>query len=369
MARRVGGPPAGHQQAASYRRGQARTQVIPVGFFSVREALKCLTEWFNTNPVQRLGAGCLVETLGREPLALAQASSVVASSALDCLGYRDLFVRRRQQICAAAGEMPSAAMLTWTLSLARAESLLPGMSVRLMLALVAFLDGHGIPGAISSTSAVTAYLGGAATPRSTMTDPKPAWETLLALERTGLISVDRTVMPPVVLMSSAVQAAIRQAAPADIQEPAARAAASALLEAWPAGEPQPWAADRLRANAASLQSSAADVLWADGCHTLLLRVGHSLDGGRLVGSAVEYWRELAARCDTKLAPGHVDALVVAAQLAAAYLTAGLAEEAVLWYQRVLVERSRSSRPGTLLSRRLVLAWPRPPSWSASPRTR
>ena len=318
--------------------GRRGTQVIPVGFFSVREALKCLTEWFNANPVQRLGAIDLVETLGREPLALAQASSVVASSTLDCLGYRDLFVRRRQQICAAVGEMPSAAMLTWTLSLARAESLLPGMSVRLMLALVACLDGHGIPGAIFSTSAVAAYLGEGPTPRSTMTDPKPAWDTLLALERTGLISVDRNLTPPAVLMNSAVQAAIRLAAPAEVQEPAALAAASALLEAWPADEPEPWAADSLRANAASLQSSAADVLWADGCHPLLLRVGQSLEEARLVEPAVEYWRDLAARCDAKLAPGHADALIVAAQLAAAYLTAGHAEEAVLWYQRLLVEQ-------------------------------
>ena len=337
--------------------GRRGTQVIPVGFFSVREALKCLTEWFNTNPVQRLGAIDLVETLGREPLALAQASSVVASSALDCLGYRDLFVRRRQQICAAAGEMPSAAMLTWTLSLARAESLLPGMSVRLMLALVAFLDGHGIPGAIFSTSAVAAYLGGAATPRSTMTDAKPVWETLLALERTGLISVDRNVIPPAVLMNSAVQAAIRLAAPAEIQEPAAHAAASALLEAWPAGKPEPWAADSFRANAASLQGSAADVLWADGCHPLLLRVGQSLEEARLVESAVEYWRDLAARCDAKLAPGHLDALVVAAQLAAAYLTAGHAEEAVLWYQRLLVEQGSELAPGhpTITAARVGLA--------------
>jgi tetratricopeptide (TPR) repeat protein len=325
--------------------GRRGTQVIPVGLFSVREALSCLTERLSANPVQRLGAIDLVETLGREPLALAQASSVVASSTLDCLGYRDLFVRRRQQIWVAAGGMPSAAMLTWTLSLARAESQLPGMSVRLMLVLVALLDGHGIPGAIFSTPAVAAYLGGAATPVSTVTDPKSAWDTLFAVERAGLISVDRNVTPPIVLMSSAVQEAIRQAAPADVQEPAARAAASALLEAWPAEEPEPWAADRLLANAASLQSSAADVLWADGCHPMLQRAGHSLDRARLVGPAVEYWRDLAARCENKLIPGHADSLVIAAQLAAAYLAAGFAEEAALCYQRVLTKRSRELAPG------------------------
>ena len=325
--------------------GRCGTQVIPVGFFSVREALNCLTEQLNANPAQRLGAIELVETLGREPLALAQASSVVASSTLDCLGYRDLLVRRLQQIWVEAGEVPSAAMLTWTFSLARAESLLPGMSVRLMLVLVALLDGHGIPGAIFDTVAMAAYLGGAATPFSMVTDAKPTWDTLLGVERAGLISVDRSVTPPTVLMSSAVQAVIRLAAPAEVQEPAAHAAASALLEVWPADDPEPWAADRLRANAASLQSSAADELWADGCHPLLLRAGRSLDEARLVGSAVEYWRDLAARCDTKLAPGHPDALVVAAQLAAAYLAAGYTGEAILWYQRVLSEQRRELAPG------------------------
>jgi tetratricopeptide (TPR) repeat protein len=325
--------------------GRRGAQVIPVGFFSVREALNCLTERLSENPVKRLGAIDLVETLGREPLALAQASSVISSSSLDCLAYRDLFVRRRQQIGVGVGEMPSAAMLTWTLSLARAESLLPGTSVRLMLVLVALLDGHGIPGAIFSTSAVAAYLGGAATPFSMVTDATSAWDTLLAVERSGLISVDRSVTPPTVLMSSAVQAAIKLTAPPNVQEPAAHAAANALLEAWPADEQEPWAADSLRTNAASLQGSAADALWADGCHPLLLRVGQSLDKARLVGSAVEYWRALAALCDTKLAPGHADALVVAAQLAAAYLAAGYAGEAILWYQRVQAERSRELAPG------------------------
>ena len=327
---------------ASKRHG---TQVIPVGFYSVREALNCLTERLSVNPTQRQGAIDLIEALGREPLALGQASSVVANSTLDCRDYRDYFSRRRQQIGAAAGEVPSAAAVTWTLSLGQAESLHPGPSVRLMLVLLALLDGHGIPGAIFSTPSVAAYLGGAVTPFSPSVDPKPAWDALIAIERAGLISVNRAVAPPTILMNSVLQAAIRLAAPTNVQDPAARTAASALLEAWPADEPQPWAADSLRVNAASLQTSAADVLWADGCHPLLLRVGRSLDHARLAGPAVEYWRDLATRCDTKLMPGHPDALVVAAHLAAAYLAAGYAAEAVHWYQRVLSERARELAPG------------------------
>jgi len=339
---------------ASGRRG---TQVIPVGFFSVREALNCLTERLSVNPAQRQGAIDLIEALGREPLALAQAASVVANSTLACRDYRDYFARRRQQIGVAAGEVPSAAAVTWTLSLGQAESLLPGASVRLMLVLVALLDGHGIPGAVFSTPAVAAYLGSAVTPFSSAVDPKPAWDALLAIERAGLISVNRAVSPPTILMNSVLQAAIRLAAPGNVQEPAARTAAGALLEAWPADEPQPWLADRLRVNAASLQASAPDVLWADGCHPVLLRAGRSLDAARLVGPAVEYWRDLSARCDTKLMPGHPDALVVAAHLAAAYLAAGYAGEAVHWYQRVLAERGRELAPGhpAIIAARVNLA--------------
>jgi tetratricopeptide (TPR) repeat protein len=343
-----------HSSVASGRRG---TQVIPVGFFSVREALNCLTERLSVNPVQRQGAIDLIEALGREPLALAQAASVVANSTLACRDYRDYFARRRQQIGVAAGEVPSAAAVTWTLSLGQAESLLPGASVRLMLVLVALLDGHGIPGAIFSTPAVAAYLGGAVTPFSTAVDPKPAWDALLAIERAGLISVNRASSPPTILMNSVLQAAIRLAAPANVQDLAARAAASALIEAWPVDEPEPWAAASLRVNAASLQNSAPDVLWADGCHPALLRAGRSLDDARLAGPAVEYWRDLSARCDTKLMPGHPDALVVAAHLAAAYLAAGYAGEAVHWYQRVLAERGRELAPGhpAIIAARINLA--------------
>jgi len=139
-----------------------RTRVFPVGFFSVREALGCLTERLSVNPAQRHGAIDLIEALGREPLALAQAAAVIANSTLACRDYRDYFVRRRQQIGVAAGEVPSAASVTWSLSLGQAETLLPGQSVRLMLVLVAMLDGHGIPGAVVNTQSVNVYLGGAA---------------------------------------------------------------------------------------------------------------------------------------------------------------------------------------------------------------
>jgi tetratricopeptide (TPR) repeat protein len=337
--------------------GRPGTRVIPVGLFSTREALNGLSERLSANPVQRQGAIDLVETLDREPLALGQASAVVASSNLTCRDYRDFFVQRREELWPGAGEIPSAAAVSWIVCLERAESLLPGPSVRLMLVFLALLDGHGIPGAVFSTQALVAYLGRAAAAFSAAADARQAWDVLLALERVGLISLNRDVTPPTVLMSSALQAAIRLAAPAEVQEPAARAAASALLEVWPSDEPTPWAAASLRASAVSLQDSALDALWDGGCHPLLMRVGRSLDDARLAGPAVDFWQDFAARCDAKLSPSHPDALVVAAQLAAAYLTAGQAEEAVQWYQRVLADRTRELAAGhpAILAARVSLA--------------
>ncbi len=48
----------------------------------------------------------------------------------------------------------------------------------------------------------------------------------------------------------------------------------------------------LRSCAASLQQAAGDLLWAGGCHPLLLRAGRSQDSARLV-----------ARCERVLLPG------------------------------------------------------------------
>ena len=310
------------------------------------------------NPAQRQGAIDLIEALGREPLALAQASSVVANSTLACRDYRDYFARRRQQIGVAAGEVPSAAAVTWTLSLGQAESLLPGASVRLMLVLVALLDGHGIPGAIFSTPSVAAYLGGAVDPVLLGGRPE-AGLGRAARHRAGRPDQRQPGR-------RAADDLDELGAPGGDQAGGTRATSRTPRRGRPpvpcskSGPPmsrEPWAADSLRVNAASLQNSAADVLWADGCHPVLLRAGRSLDDARLVGPAVEYWRDLAARCDTKLMPGHPDALVVAAHLAAAYLAAGYAGEAVHWYQRVLAERGRELAPGhpAIIAARVSLA--------------
>jgi tetratricopeptide (TPR) repeat protein len=337
--------------------GRSRTRILPVGVFSTREALDCLTEWLSVDPSQRQGSIDLIDALGGEPLALAQAAAVVASSSLTCWNYCQWFARTRQQMEAAAGGSVTPVSVTWTLSLARAEALRPGQSVRLLLALLALLDGRGIPGAIFGTRSVSLYLGGTTPGPRIPVGPEPTWDALLVLARVGLVAVGTTGTGPVIVMSPVVQAAVGAVIPPALRDRAAQAAANALLEAWPVDEPHPWTATVLRANAGTLQKAATDTLWAKGCHPLLLRAGRSLDSARLAGPAVGYWRDLAVGCDNKLPPGHPDALVVAAQLAGAYLAAGYQAEAVAWYRRVLAERSGELAPGhpAVIAARVSLA--------------
>jgi tetratricopeptide (TPR) repeat protein len=295
------------------------------------------------DPDQRIGAIDLVGDLGCEPCALAQASAVIASSGLSCRDYRDHFAQRRAQLAEAADGERSAAAVTWTLSAERAERLAPGGGAQYLLALAALLDGHGIPGAVFTTSAVLDYLAGGGNRRRA--DPDRAWDAMLTLDRAGLLTVDSATTPPTARMSPAVQAAVRAATPGGISDRAARAAADALLEAWPKEEPQPWLAADLRSCALSLQQATGDSLWAGGrCHPLMMQAGRSMAGARLTGPAVAYWRAVAAISDRVLGPGHPDTLMAGGELAPALLAAGEAAEAEAWSKWVLAGRTRVLGP-------------------------
>ena len=321
-----------------------RARILPVGAFSSPEALSYLTGRLVANPGQHAGAADLTADLGCEPLALAQASAVIAGSVLTCREYLENFGPRREQMAE-----PPAAAVTWMFSAEQADRLAPGGGVQSVLELAALLDGHGIPGGVFTSSAACEYLA-----RDSATDPEGAWNALLTLERAGLLTIDTATTPPTLRINSVVQAAIRATMPDEMLDRAVRAAADALLEVWPADELPAWLARGLRSCAASLQRAAGDRLWADGCRPLLYRAGRSLDSARLTGPAVAYWIELAAASDRLLAPGHPDTLVAGQRLADAYLTAGQTAEAVSWFRRALADQTRAywpDHPSTLAARR------------------
>src|SRR5215469_4681415 len=135
-------------------------RVVPVGRFSLREASSYLSGRLSADPDKRHGAIELAQDLDLEPVALAQASAVIANSPLSCREYRAHFVRRREQLAGPSRARPPAAAVTWTFSFERAGQLTPGGTAQWLLALAALLDGHGIPQTVFAAPAAGDFLAG-----------------------------------------------------------------------------------------------------------------------------------------------------------------------------------------------------------------
>jgi len=304
-------------------------RIVPVGSFSLREAISYLSERVSADPDKRHGALEVAPDLDLAPVALAQASAVIASSPLSCREYRSQFVRLREQLAQSPAAWPPAAAVTWRLSFDRADQLAPGGSAHWLMALAALLDGHGVPQTVFAVPAAGEFLVGRG-------DIPPSGEyaraALAALEQVGLLTIDRVTAPPTIRISQVLQAALRAAMPEGMQDQVARYAADALLQAWPERELPGWPASGLRSSVATLRQLTGDLLWDGGCHPLLVRAGDSLDQARLTGPAVDHWLDLATTGGRLLGGGHPDTMLACERLADAYLAAGRAADAVPWFE-------------------------------------
>ena len=307
-------------------------RIVPLGPFSLREAISYLSGRLAADPDKRHGVIELAQDLDLEPVALTQASAVIANTPLSCREYRAQFMHGRDQLAESSSARPSAAAVTWTFSLGRADQLAPGRSAQLLLALTALLDGHGIPETILTAPAADDFLAGDGNlPANGETAPA----ALAALEQAGLLTVVPVTAPPTVRISPVLQAALRAEIPEGMRDQAARSAADALLQAWPEGEQPGWPASGLQSCVATLRRITGDQLWDGGCHPVLMRAGDSLDRARLTEPAADHWRDLATTSGRLLGGEHPDTLLVGQRLAGAYLAAGRAADAIPWFQWVL----------------------------------
>ncbi|HSZ45476.1 MAG TPA: tetratricopeptide repeat protein [Streptosporangiaceae bacterium] len=351
---------AANRQAVA---GMNHVLALEIGPFSRREAMSYLVGRLSSDPDQRRGAIGLIEDLRCEPVALMQATAVIVNSWITCDEYRERFARRVPQLARPGHPLQAAGAVTWTLAIDRAAHTLPGGAAQLALAVASVLDGQAIPGTVFATKAVTGYaLAGNAAAPGRSTPAERAGEALASLEQVGLISIDQSASPPVVRISHVLQREVRSAMSTEMLERAILAAADALVELWPAGEPG-WLTCSLRAGAHYLHQIGGGLLWAEGCHPVLLRAGQSLDEEQLTGPAVDYWASLSATADRVLGPSHPDSQVLVERLARAYMADGRPAEAVAWYQRIMAEWDRDfgpDHPRTLtarvtLGRALVIA--------------
>jgi tetratricopeptide (TPR) repeat protein len=306
-------------------------RVVPVGRFSLREAIGYLNGRLSADPDKRFGAIELAQELDLEPVALAQASAVIARTPLSCREYRAQFMRSRDQIAESPGARPSAAAVTWTFSYGWADQLAPGGSGQL-LAVAALLDGHGIPLTVLTAPAASSFIAGGGDIRA---GSERARAALAALEQAGLLTVEPVTTPPAVRISPVLQAALRDAMPEGMPDQAARSVADGLLQAWPEREMPDWPASGLRSCVAALRRITGDLLWDGGCHPLLIRAGDSLDRARLTGPAVDHWYDLATTSGRLLGIEHPDTMLAGQRLADAYLAAGRADDAIPWFRWIL----------------------------------
>jgi tetratricopeptide (TPR) repeat protein len=329
-------------------------RVVEVGPFSRREALNYLSTKLHAEPEQWSGALDLAIELGLLPIALAQAGALIAEAGIDCREYRTRVAKRRQGLSTRAGpqagSQSATVAATGALALELADQQPPIGLARPMLALASMLDPNGIPGAVLTSPASCAFLTrfrGAAP-----VDDVQARTAVHTLGRLGLVSIDTTSAARTVRVHALAQAATLQSLSTAEGDQAARAAADAVLQAWPQAVP-PMFDQALRDCTAKLRQVAGVLLWTPECHPVLLRAGRSLDSARLAGPAIAYWQSMVDIGRPALGAAHPHTIFACDRLAAAYDAAGRHTDAIPMYERVLAERERRlgpAHPGMLNAR-------------------
>jgi tetratricopeptide (TPR) repeat protein len=326
-------------------------RVVPVGPFSLREALAYLTARLRDDPGQRTEALDLATDLGCHPLALAQATALMTDIRANCRDYRLWLADRRRRLNGAEPSgAPTSPEVTCSLSLDRASQLPPAGLAQPALLLAAMMDPSGIPGAVLVSPAACSYITGR---RATPADGPQVRDAVNNLSRLGLLTINPASAARTLLVHASVQALVlKTTAPAE-RDRAARAAADALLETWPeADAEQPLMSQALRDAAAKLHGTAAESLWTPEGHGVLIRAGQSREAARLRGAAIAYWQDAIVASTKRLGPAHAQTLLFRDHLAAAQETAGRLEEPIGIRERTLADRERvlgPSHPETLTS--------------------
>jgi tetratricopeptide (TPR) repeat protein len=324
---------------------RARGRVVEVGAFSSRESLDYLFTKLQADRDQWAGALELAAALGFLPIALAQAGAVMAGTGLGCREYLTRIAGQRRLPGALTGTGFSPVAATCALALELAGQLPPAGLARPMLALICLLDPNGIPGAVLTSPASCAFLARFGGPAAV--DGASARAAVYALAQLGLVTIDTTSAARTVRTHELVQAVVRQALPGAESGQAARAAADALLQAWPQ-QAVPAALDQaLRDCTARLSQATGALLWAPQCHPVLLRAGQSLDDAGLTGPAITYWQAMTDLSRPRLGAAHPQTIYACERLAAAGEAAGAAgrhADAIPVHERVLAERERGLGP-------------------------
>ncbi len=348
--------------------------MVPIGLFTPAEAAAYLTAklavYDRADSPEHVEA--LAEELGYLPLALAQAAAYLIDLGLDCATYRDRFADRRRVLpdlmpddTGLPDDHRAALAATWSLSIEQANRLRPTGLARPMLELASLLDHSGIPQAVLTSAPALAYLAqyrtfsvnmtssGKAIAAGELVNAADAADALRCLHRLSLVDLDPGAPHRAVVVHNLIQRATRESLPAARRGPLARAAADAVLAAWPTIERDASLTQALRASTAILADHAEADLWQPDPHPVLLRAGHSLGKAGLVRASMGYWQKQHSTALRYLGPSHPSTLTTRHHLAYWQATWGDPGGAAAAFEEVLAARLRvlgPNHPDTLTSR-------------------
>lgn len=300
--------PHGRVLVTTRRREAALTgasrRLVTVGLFTLQDAAAYLTAVLAAHdrhaPTDQINS--LAADLGHLPLALAQAAAYIIDTNVTCARYRRLLADRLRKLADLLPE-PSALpddqavtmAATWSLSIEQADRLRPAGLARPMLQLAAMLDPNGIPTDVLTSRPALTHLTRHRTPDTQQPIPATTEDAAGALHALHRLSLVTYAPGQPVQVHRLVQRSVREQVPPDLLARTVRAAADALLQAWPEIERDFATGQQFRANAEALRSHDEHLLWSDrDVHEVLLRLGQSLGRAGFYQASSDHYRQLAA---------------------------------------------------------------------------
>jgi tetratricopeptide (TPR) repeat protein len=320
---------------------------------SRREAVGYLNARLASYPDQRIEALDLAEDVDRLPIAIAQAAAVIVTTESTCRDYRPVYAKRLKATAPVLVDgCPPSVLGTWSLAVEQAHEMQPPGLAWPALALGAVFDSAGIPAAVLTSPAASAYITGRAD--AGLAEQNQVKAAFATLQQVALASVDTTNAARTVWLHPSVGACVRAYLDPESVEQLLQVAATALLEAWPPSGASAELGQALRDCTAALRAFAGELLWQPEPHPVLFRAGKSLlEPPVPTDAAIDYWQTMAAVCTRLLGPGHPQSVLAGGLLADAYAAAGRPAEALNAAEALLTERERTlgpQHPDTVSSR-------------------
>ncbi|MFF7048229.1 FxSxx-COOH system tetratricopeptide repeat protein [Streptomyces griseorubiginosus] len=348
---------------AALAAGGRRT--IEIGLFTEEEALRYLTESLAGRDDSAIQLRALAHDLGYLPLALSQAAAYLIDTGETVADYRDLLADRATALAALAPDvlpddqaLPLAA--AWSLSIDHADTLSPVGLARPMLQLASMLDANGIPESVLTSQPALVHLAAHRTPLDkgsasspTTLSPRDGVHALRALHRLSLIEHSPRTPHQAVRVHQLIQRTTRDALTPDQYDWNARAAADALIAAWPEVERDTDLAQSLRANTTALSQLSEDALFQPGPHAVLYRMGESLGKNGQVAAARNHYQRLTEMITIRLGEDHLQLSAARSNLAFWQAEAGDVAGAAAVYASLLEDMMRvagDDHPNTLTTR-------------------